>query len=268
MRFPIRYLVDGVPAARLSPHKTWTINSGQTATLSATASNNGTIQWFTAATGGTPVFTGNPFTTPALTATTIYYAGTATGSCVSATRTPVTVTVQPIVIPDVTVTPKTVAVNAGQSTSFTATSTTPGAVFNWFTTPTGGTSIFTGPTYTTPAEFAQTTYYAEASIPATNTNSATRATGTVTINQQSVNPVACDAAIDQTSATSGVLCVGCGVNNAAGSVDADRNTFAQLNVPIGLVGAYAQQTLRFSNIALAGDSVIIEAGISRYAGKC
>ena len=238
-----------------------TVNSGQPATLGATASNGVTVQWFTAATGGTPVATGNTYTTPPVTANTTYYAGTATGSCTSTTRTPVTVTVLPVVIPTITVTPPTATVNPGQTTTFTASSTTAGAVFNWYTTPTGGTSIYTGATFTTPAEYANTVYYAEASIPATGAVSATRATGTVTVNQSGVNPVACDAAIDQTNTTSGLLCVGCGVTNPTGSVDADRNTFSQLNVPVGVVGSYTSQTLRFANTGIAGDSVIIELGI-------
>jgi gliding motility-associated-like protein len=259
-RFPVQVLVDDVPAAPVITTQNVTVNSGQTALLNATATNGATVQWFTAASGGTPIATGNTFTTPALTANTTYYAGAAAGSCVSVTRVPVTVTVKPLVIPNVSVTPATISVNPGQTTNFTATSTTPGAIFNWFTTPKGGTSIFTGATYTTPPEFANNIYYAEASVPATGAVSATRASGTVTVAQSGVNPVNCDAAIDQTNTTSGLLCVGCGISNPTGSVDADRNTFSQLSVPIGLVNSYAQQTLRFANTASAGDSVVIELG--------
>lgn len=261
VRFPVNVIVDDAPAAPTVTAQNVTITAGQTATLNATASNGATIQWFDAPTGGNLVFTGNPYVTPVLTATKTYYAGTALGNCVSATRTPVIISVQPVVIPDVSVTPPTTTVSPGQTTSFTASSTTPGAVFNWFTTPTGGTSIFTGATYTTPPEFANTIYYAESSIPATGVKSATRATGIVTVNQQGSNPVPCDAAIDQTNTTSGLLCVGCGVLNATGSVDADRNTFSQLLVPVGLVNSYASQTLRFANTGIAGDSVIVELGV-------
>ena len=47
-----------------------TINFGATADLSATGSN---VVWYDVPTGGTPVATGNAFTTPALTATTSYW---------------------------------------------------------------------------------------------------------------------------------------------------------------------------------------------------
>lgn len=259
-RYPVQITVDDPPAAPTVTTQNVTVNSGQPATLNATAANGATIKWYSAATGGTALFTGNTYTTPALTANTTYYAEAVTGSCTSPTRTPVTVTVTPVVIPNVTVTPATQAVNPGSTATFTASSTTPGVTFNWYTTPTGGTSIFTGATFTTPAEYAGTTYYAEAKVIATGAVSATRATGKVTINSTAANPTPCDAAIDQTTATSGVLCIGCSIDNPTGSVDADRNTFSRLNVPIGLVNSYAQQTLRFANTGLAGDSVVVELG--------
>jgi gliding motility-associated-like protein len=260
VRFPVSILVDNTPVAPAVAASGVTITSGQTATLVATPPTNATINWYTAATGGTLVGTGNNFTTPPLTTNTTYYAESASGSCVSPTRTPVTVTVNPIVIPDITVTPPTQTILPGQTTSFTASSTTPGAVFNWYTTPTGGTSIFTGATYTTPPEFANVTLYAEASVPSTGAVSATRATATITVTQSGVNPVACDAAISQTTDVNGLICIGCSVNNAAGAVDNDRNTFSQLNTLAGLVGAYVGQTLRFASVGHAADSVVVELG--------
>ncbi|MBO2008761.1 beta strand repeat-containing protein [Hymenobacter negativus] len=54
--------------------------AGGTATLSATVPTGVSVRYFTAATGGTPVGTGNPFVTSALTANTTYYAEAYTGS--------------------------------------------------------------------------------------------------------------------------------------------------------------------------------------------
>lgn len=261
VRFPVSVLVDNPPVAPTVAANNVTITSGQTATLVATPPANATVNWYTTPTGGTPVATGNSYTTPPLTANTIYYAESASGNCVSpAPRTAVNVTVNPIVIPDITVTPPTQTINPGQTTTFTASSTTPGAVFNWYTTPTGGTSIFTGATYNTPAEFANTVFYAEASVPLTGAVSATRATASVVVNQTGVNTVACDAAIAQTTDVNGLLCIGCSVNNAAGAIDNDRNTFSQLNTTVGLVGAYVGQTLRFAATGHAADSVVVELG--------
>jgi gliding motility-associated-like protein len=260
-RYPVQILVDSPPAAPVVNPTSASIFSGQTATFTATVPNNVTVNWYTTPTGGTSVFTGTTFTTPALTANTTYYAQSSAGSCVSTTRTPAIVTVQPVVVPDVTVTPPTQTINPGTTAILTASSTTPGTVFNWYTTPTGGTSIYTGATFTTPPVFANITYYAQATVTATGTVSATRAAGVVTVTSSTVNPTPCDAAIAETTDINGLICLGCAINNETASVDADRNTFSQLSVPVGLLNAYAQQTLRFANTGIAGDSVVVELGI-------
>ncbi|MFT3979965.1 MAG: IPT/TIG domain-containing protein [Ferruginibacter sp.] len=65
-------------------------NTGSVA-LSATATG-GTVNWYTAPTGGTSVATGNTYNTPTISATTTYYAGTVSGSC-SSVREPVVATI-------------------------------------------------------------------------------------------------------------------------------------------------------------------------------
>lgn len=49
------------------------ITCGNTTNLTATASGGATVKWYAAATGGTPVGTGSPWTTPALSVNTTYY---------------------------------------------------------------------------------------------------------------------------------------------------------------------------------------------------
>ncbi len=260
-RYPVNILVNDPPAKPVVVPASASIFAGQTASFTAQVPAGVTVRWYEAPTGGTAVFTGTTFTTPALSANKTYYAESSIGGCVSPDRTPAPVTVTAVVIPDVAVNPPTQTVNPGTSATLTASSTTPGAVFNWFTTPTGGTSIFTGAVLTTPSVFTNTTYYAEASITATGAVSATRAPGVVNVNGTGNNPVPCDAAIAQSNAISGTLCVGCGISNAGGAIDGNRETFSQLNVPIGLLGGYSQQTLRFANTARVGDSVVVEFGI-------
>lgn len=60
--------------------------------LGASASS-GTISWFTNSSGGISFHTGTSYTTPVLTSSTTYYVEASTGSCVSATRTPITATI-------------------------------------------------------------------------------------------------------------------------------------------------------------------------------
>jgi len=70
-------------------------------TLSA-QSQQGDVQWYDSATGGTLLGTGNYFTTPFLTVTTIYYAEAVDRGCASGIRTPVTATILPNSINDKT----------------------------------------------------------------------------------------------------------------------------------------------------------------------
>ncbi|RYU91397.1 gliding motility-associated C-terminal domain-containing protein [Mucilaginibacter terrigena] len=261
-RYPITVTVNDPPAKPIVIPPSATITAGQTATFKATAATGAIVKWYETLTGGTAVFTGNTFTTPVLSTSKTYYAEAVLGSCPSPDRTVLPVTVTPVVVPNVTVVPPTQAVDPGTSATLTASSTTPNVTFNWYTQPTGGTIIYTGATFNTPPVFTPTTYYAEAVVTATGVKSATRASGTITLNSVSNNPVPCDAAISQTNAVGGgLLCVLCNISNPNGAIDNNRNTFTQLNVPIGLLGGYAEQTLRFANTGRAGDSVVVELGI-------
>ena len=98
-RTQINVVSTAVPATPTVLTQSVTIQSGQNATLSATTTEPGVqLNWYDTAAGGTPVATNTPnFTTPILTATKTYYveAQSPNGSCVSAARVPVTVTVQP-----------------------------------------------------------------------------------------------------------------------------------------------------------------------------
>lgn len=70
-----------------------TICEGNTAL--PTTNGVGTLSWFTTPTGGTSFFTGGMYGTPALFTTTTYYIEDVLGGCPSLTRTPVTITVNP-----------------------------------------------------------------------------------------------------------------------------------------------------------------------------
>ncbi|WP_454803206.1 Ig-like domain-containing protein [Mucilaginibacter phyllosphaerae] len=259
-RYPITVTVNEPPAKPTVIPPSATITAGQTATFKATAATGAIVKWYETPTGGTAVFTGNTFTTPALTANKTYYAEAVLGSCPSPDRTVVPVTVTPVIVPNIIVVPPTQAVDPGTSATLTASSTTPGTTFNWYTAATGGTIVYTGATFNTPPVFTPTTYYAEAVVTATGVRSATRAPGAISLNAVSNNPVPCDAAITQTNNTSGLLCVLCAVSNPNGAIDNNRNTFSQLSVPVGLVGGYAEQILRFANTGRSGDSIIVELG--------
>jgi gliding motility-associated-like protein len=105
------------------------ICSGTTATLTAAGLATGAIvKWYNASSGGTAIFTGNPFTTPILTAATSYWVTQTRGGCESS-RVKVDVIINPIVTPTISCGSSTI--NSVQftwpavagATSFTATHT-------------------------------------------------------------------------------------------------------------------------------------------------
>jgi gliding motility-associated-like protein len=126
-------------------------------TLTADPTPTGTYAWYTTATGGNPVATGNTFQTPVLTGNKTYYVEHSTGSCTS-DRAPVTVAITPN--PDPPVVQDGPVICNGTSAVLTATSTG-GGTFQWFTTATGGTAVGAGATFSTPALTATTTYYVQ-----------------------------------------------------------------------------------------------------------
>jgi gliding motility-associated-like protein len=130
------------------------ICSGSSAVLIATAPG-GTYQWFNAPTGGTLLFTGASYTTPALTTTTQYYVQTTVLGCTSP-RTIVTVTVNPA---PVAPTALGATICAGQSAALTATA--PGGSYEWYSSATGGALLGTGTTYNSPPLATSTTYYVQ-----------------------------------------------------------------------------------------------------------
>lgn len=124
--------------------------------LTATATAGATISWYDAATGGNLLGTGNTFTTPTISTTTTYYVD---AGC-EANRKSVIATINQTPN-DPTATNTTVS-RCGAGTVNLQASSNIGAI-NWFTSSTGGVSVFTGTSFTTPSISSNTTYYAEAS---------------------------------------------------------------------------------------------------------
>jgi gliding motility-associated-like protein len=125
-------------------------------TLTATATN-GTPKWYATATGGTPLETSSSFTTPVLSATTIYYVDAFAVGCTGGTRTAVIATIN--AIPTVSFTPLA-PICTGESALLTAVASA--GTLNWFANATGGTSLGSGNTFTTAPLTQNTTFYAEA----------------------------------------------------------------------------------------------------------
>lgn len=154
-----------------------------TATLTATA-NTGFVIWYDALTGGTNLGSGDTYTisSPISTTTTYYALASSDGSCETGERTPITVVVN--TIPTITSTTNTTICGAGTGTLTAAASA---GIINWYDMPTGGTSLGTGTSFTSPIISSTTTYYADATENSCTTLTRTPATITV---QYTAEPLA------------------------------------------------------------------------------
>ncbi len=130
--------------------------SGSSADLHASGTS-GVYNWYDTPSGGIPIISSPDYTTPTLTATTIYYVENSINQCVSP-RTPVTVTVNPI--PTAPVSQNT-TVCYGTSATLTASTSTSGTC-QWYHAAAGGPLLATGFTYTSPVLTGSTTYYVQA----------------------------------------------------------------------------------------------------------
>ncbi|MBS1683509.1 MAG: cadherin-like beta sandwich domain-containing protein [Bacteroidetes bacterium] len=120
-----------------------TCGSG-TVTLGATASA-GTVNWYTASTGGTAIATGNTYS-PSISATTTYYVDATSAGCTTSGRTAVVATLVTQPATPACATPA--AVCAGSSATITGAGSTGATAYTYWTAATGGTAVTTG---TTPA---------------------------------------------------------------------------------------------------------------------
>ena len=161
--------------------------------IAATAATGETIDWYAAATGGTPLVSGSlTFNTGVLTGTTQYYAETRNTSsgCVSVSRTAVSAIINAIVF-----TPG----GSGASRcgpGIVSISATPGIgeTIDWYTAASGGALLQQGAlTYTTGVINTSTTYYAQARNITTGCLSNTLVPVTATIHNIPAAPAAGNA---------------------------------------------------------------------------
>lgn len=198
-RTPVVITVNPLPAVPVASATPATICAGSTSTINVTPVAGVQFDFYTAATGGTPFFTGNVYNTPVLTSTTSYYveAKNTVTMCVSATRTMVTVNVNPL--PAAAIVPTPAAICSGFSTTINPTAVA-GVGFRYYDAPVAGTLLSTGASYNTGVLVATTNYYVEAYNTTTMCIAPTRTMVTVTVNPLPALPVV--------AAVPSVMCAG------------------------------------------------------------
>ena len=170
-----------------------TICGSGSATLSAIPGANQVIDWYSASTGGTLLLAGSStFTTPNLTATTTYFAGSRNSSCVGISRTAVTATVNAL---PAAVTSIVNATKCGTDTSTIAATASTGFTINWYADSLKLNLLQSGTVtginrYITPAISSTTLYWAVQKSLANGCLSAASRRVTTTINPRPAAPSA------------------------------------------------------------------------------
>jgi gliding motility-associated-like protein len=169
-----------------------TINSctGSTATITISNPLSGvTYTYYSAATGGTALGTGNSFTTPVLTSNTTYYVAASAGNCSSDSRTQVNVVVSAIPTAPTSVTASSNQSCVGSTVILTVNNPDANLNYRWYSVANAGTALFEGNSYTTQALTATTTFYVESVSKIGGCASTTRTAVTVTVNPVLATPV-------------------------------------------------------------------------------
>ncbi len=135
-----------------------TICSGNSTTLTATTTEAGcTFNWYSASSGGTLLKSNSATYSVSPVSTTTYFVDATYNGC-TGSRTPYTVTVTQT---PATPTGSDLEVCSGQSPELNASSTTSGAVLDWYDALSGGTKLGSGSPFNAPAITTNTTYYVE-----------------------------------------------------------------------------------------------------------
>jgi gliding motility-associated-like protein len=253
LRVPVTVTVTAAPTAPVVA-TVLPVCYGSTTSISVNSPGVGvSYNWYIAANGGTPIFTGTTFITPALTAAVTYYVEASNPGCGTSTRTAVPVPVNPMItLPQIQA--SATAVASGQTVVLNATSPDVDVTFNWYTSATDTTPKFTGATYVTEPLTANTTYYLEAKSNTTGCVSLSRVQVTITIDNSLPSPVPCEAAVSETHGVTGVALLSA-VFNPQLAIDNDTRTGSSLVMPVGLLGASVYQRLAFGSVSSVGDTV-------------
>lgn len=248
-RVPVTVTVTNTPAnpsvAAVAP-----ICSGSAAVIKVNNPVSGIVyNWYADVFGGIPLASGTTFTTPVLNAGKTYYVEAASGTCVSALRVSVAVTVNSL--PNVaTITTNNANISSGQTATLSAIADA-GLTINWYGAPSGGLVLGTGTLFTTSPLTVTNTYYVE-TVNASGCSSATRVPVTVTVTGGPANPN-CNAANSQQSDIEGI-CLLCSIQDAGNSVDANLTNYTTISLPVG-VGGSGYQRLIFPGTGVSTDSI-------------
>ena len=149
-----RTTVNAIVNAFPNPPTTADVSRCGVGSVILTATSSETIYWFSVSSGGFPLTSGATYTTPSISVNTTYYIET--GNLCRSARIPVNAIIaSPPAAP-------TVSDGNRCGTGTVILSASSPEIINWYAGSSGGTSIGTGTTFTSPSLNVSTTYYCEA----------------------------------------------------------------------------------------------------------
>ncbi|MGV3695661.1 Ig-like domain-containing protein [Flavobacterium sp.] len=155
---PVLHIATSTTLTVASITATTTQTRCGTGTVNLTAtSNTGIVNWYDVPSGGTPIATGSSFTTPSISATTIFYAAANYNSCPDISRTPISANVTPKPI----LTVNSPYFMCDEAYTVIDVQTSVGLMF-WYDSPTNTAPIFLGTHFVVPNIHQDTVFYAEA----------------------------------------------------------------------------------------------------------
>jgi gliding motility-associated-like protein len=145
-----------------SPDTIYTCNFAPVTVTANTTTPGAVVKWYGTFGQGNLQHVGSSYTLTPSIATTILYTSSWIGGCESVNR-PIVYIINVGTLSNPNVSQGTI-ICTGSSTTLSASHPIPGTIFQWYNTPTGGTLLHTGATYSTPALNSTTTYYVAANF--------------------------------------------------------------------------------------------------------
>lgn len=253
VRIPVEVIVTTPPlsptVATVAP-----VCVGTSAVLSVNNPEQGVVyNWYSTEVGGNVLATGTTYTTDVLSANSIFYVESASGSCVSGSRTEVAVSVTPIpVLPNLTASSTNISV--GESVILNASSVDSDIEFNWYDSVNSTTPIFTGESFVTPSLSSSITYYLEAKSILTACVATSRVSVNIIVDGGVPDVVPCLAATTETHGVDGIALLA-SVYNAGLAIDNNIQSASSLILPVGVLTGSVYQTLGFGSLSSVNDTL-------------
>jgi hypothetical protein len=179
-RTPVQVTVNPLPITPVAAAASVNICSGSGATLSISNPQTGvTYNWYGSAAKTNLLYTGTAYTITSVTQNATYYIEAVNGTCTNPSMAAVQVNVVAIpTAPVVTNAPAQICSGSGITLGISNAQT--GLTYNWYSTASGGTPVFTGASYALTNLTASVSYYVEAVN--SNSCSSTRTEADITVN--------------------------------------------------------------------------------------